>query len=46
VARPDGGLILRAQEEGSDPQMLGHAIAEKLLALGARELLLGQGVQV
>jgi hydroxymethylbilane synthase len=46
VARPDGGLILRAQEEGSDPRMLGEKIAEKLLSLGARELLLGQGIQV
>jgi len=45
VARPDGGLILRAQEQGSDPHFLGVAIAEKLLALGARELLAGEGVR-
>lgn len=45
VARPDGGLILRAQEEGSDAHELGHRIAEKLLALGARELLAEQGVR-
>ncbi len=46
VARPDGGLILRAEEQGSDGSVLGRKIAEKLLALGARELLLGEGVQV
>jgi hydroxymethylbilane synthase len=45
VARPDGGLILRAQEEGSDARLLGETIAEKLLALGARELLIEQGVR-
>lgn len=45
VARPDGGLILRAQEQGSDARELGHVIAEKLLALGARELLAEQGVR-
>lgn len=46
VARPDGGLILRAQEEGNDPRKLGPIIAEKLLALGAKELLAGEGVRV
>ena len=46
VARPDGGLILRAQEEGNDAQLLGEQIAERLLTLGARELLSGAGVQV
>lgn len=45
VARPDGGLILRAQEEGIAAHDLGHLIAEKLLALGARELLAEQGVR-
>jgi hydroxymethylbilane synthase len=45
VARPDGGLILRAQEEGRAAHDLGHLIAEKLLALGARELLAEQGVR-
>ena len=45
VARPDGGLILRAQEEGSEARELGHLIAEKLLSLGARELLAEQGVR-
>lgn len=45
VARPDGGLILRAQEQGSDAREMGHVIAEKLLALGARELLAEQGVR-
>jgi hydroxymethylbilane synthase len=46
VARPDGRLILRAQEEGSDVSVLGETIAEKLLSLGARELLQGQGVHI
>ena len=46
VAQPDGGLVLRAQMEGSDAKLLGESIAEKLLSLGARELLLGQGVVV
>ena len=46
VARPDGGIILRAQDEGADVSVLGHSIAEKLLSLGARDLLSGQGVQV
>ena len=45
VARPDGGLILRAQEGGSDARQLGEVIAEKLLSLGARELLSEQGVR-
>ena len=45
VARPDGGLILRAQEQGSDARELGHIIAEKLLSLGARDLLAEQGVR-
>ncbi len=45
VARPDGGIILRAQEEGSEAGELGHRIADKLLALGARELLAEQGVR-
>ena len=46
VARPDGGIILRADEEGSDVSVLGDGIAEKLLSLGARDLLAGQGVHV
>ena len=46
VARPDGGIILRADEEGRDVSALGEIIAEKLLSLGARELLSGQGVHV
>jgi hydroxymethylbilane synthase len=46
VARPDGGLVLRAEGQGSDPRELGPIIADKLLALGARDLLAAQGVQV
>ncbi len=46
VARPDGGLILRAREQGNDPAALGPLIAEKLLALGARELLSSEGVRI
>ena len=46
VARPDGGIILRADEEGSDVSVLGDGIADKLLSLGARDLLAGQGVHV
>ena len=46
VARPDGGVVLRAHDEGSDVRALGEAIAQKLLSLGARELLAGQGVSV
>ena len=45
VARPDGGIILRAQEVGTDASDLGHGIAEKLLSLGARDLLASEGVQ-
>ncbi len=45
VARPDGGIILRAQEQGSDVSQLGHLVADKLLQLGARELLAEQGVR-
>jgi hydroxymethylbilane synthase len=46
VARSDGGLILRAQEQGNDPLALGPALAEKLLSLGARDLLNTEGVRV
>lgn len=45
VARPDGGIILRATDGSGDTAQLGHSIAEKLLSLGARDLLASEGVQ-
>lgn len=39
VAREDGTRILRGERRGSDPQALGRALADELLAQGAAELL-------
>jgi len=39
VARPDGSLVLTERGEGSEPATLGRAVAAKLFARGARELL-------
>ena len=39
VARPDGTLLLREQQSGSDPVALGNAVGEALLARGARKIL-------
>ena len=41
VATPDGKRMLRAERTGdaADPEMLGKAIAEDLLAQGAGEIL-------
>jgi hydroxymethylbilane synthase len=46
VARPDGVFVIRAQEQGSDPQKLGPLIAERLLSIGAKDLLSSEGVRV
>jgi hydroxymethylbilane synthase len=39
VARPDGTKILRESGVGSDPVLLGEAVGEALLGLGADEIL-------
>ena len=41
VARPDGSGLLRAQVRDADPRRAGAALAEQLLARGARELMRG-----
>ena len=41
VARPDGSGLLRAQARDADPRRVGAALAEQLLARGARELMSG-----
>jgi hydroxymethylbilane synthase len=39
VARPDGTLVLREQQSGSDAATLGDGVGEALLARGARKIL-------
>jgi hydroxymethylbilane synthase len=39
VAAPDGTRVLRAEDHGTDPEALGRAVAEALLAQGAQEIL-------
>jgi len=39
VAAPDGRRLLRAEERGTDPEALGRAVADALLAQGADEIL-------
>jgi hydroxymethylbilane synthase len=39
VARPDGTLVLREQQSGSDAALLGNAVGEALLSRGARKIL-------
>ncbi len=39
LASPDGSRVLEARASGADPEALGQAVAESLLAQGARELL-------
>ena len=39
VAHPDGSLVLREQQCGSEPEALGRAVGEKLLARGADRIL-------
>jgi hydroxymethylbilane synthase len=39
VAREDGSSMLRGERQGSDPAVLGRALAEDLLARGAGQLL-------
>ena len=41
VARPDGSGLLRGQARDADPRRAGAALAEQLLARGARELMRG-----
>jgi hydroxymethylbilane synthase len=40
VASPDGSRLVRAEDRGEDPAALGRAVAERLRATGADELLL------
>ena len=42
VAAPDGGALVRAERRGGDAAELGHALAEELLARGARALIAGK----
>jgi hydroxymethylbilane synthase len=39
VGAPDGSAWVRDELTGDDPEALGVAVAERLLAAGARELL-------
>ncbi len=39
VAQPDGSLILREHQSGSDPVMLGESVGETLLQRGASKIL-------
>lgn len=41
VASPDGTRIVRAEDEGDDPEALGQRVAEELLARGAAAILAG-----
>jgi hydroxymethylbilane synthase len=41
AGRPDGSAWVRDRLEGDDPDALGHEVAERMLAAGARELLEG-----
>jgi hydroxymethylbilane synthase len=41
VAAPDGRAMLRAERRGDDPHALGRAVADELLARGARSLIGG-----
>jgi hydroxymethylbilane synthase len=41
VAAADGRVMLRAQRHGQDPAALGRAVADELLAQGARALIGG-----
>jgi hydroxymethylbilane synthase len=43
VARPDGSRVARVSGSGADPIALGRELAERALALGARELLAWRG---
>jgi hydroxymethylbilane synthase len=43
VSSPDGVTVLRGEERGSDPQLLGSALADSLLKQGALQLLAQQG---
>jgi hydroxymethylbilane synthase len=42
VASPDGARIVRAEDEGSEPEALGRRVAEQLLAAGAGAILAAQ----
>ena len=39
VASPDGKTLVRGERRGSDARALGHALADELVARGARELI-------
>ena len=39
VASPDGARLVRAEHEGAEPEALGRAVAERLLAEGAAAIL-------
>jgi hydroxymethylbilane synthase len=39
VARPDGSALVRGERQGADPEALGRAVAEDLLARGAADLM-------
>ena len=39
VASPDGKALVRGERRGSDAEGLGHALADELVARGARELI-------
>lgn len=41
VGQPDGGLLLRAENDGADAEALGERVAEQLLAQGAEAILQG-----
>jgi hydroxymethylbilane synthase len=43
VSSPDGATVLRAEEQGTDAQPLGAALADSLLRQGALQLLAQQG---
>ncbi len=41
VASPDGSRLIRDELRGEDPESLGRKLGERLLSLGAREILAG-----
>jgi hydroxymethylbilane synthase len=44
VSSPDGAVVLRGEERGTDAQSLGEALADSLLRQGALQLLAQQGI--
>jgi hydroxymethylbilane synthase len=45
VASPDGNVVIRVEGTGSDPEELGHRLAEKALSRGAAGILAQEAVQ-